>query len=78
MMSDKSSDVNETPHSEPKGKPWFFIGIIGGILVGAIFSNVGAGVAIGIPFWLIMSMVEKKRMSGAKDARGEQAQGSGE
>lgn len=59
-MSNKNSELNQSPESGRKGKPWFFIGIIGGILVGAMFDNVGSGVAIGICLWLIMGLIENK------------------
>ncbi|MBD3219887.1 hypothetical protein GF314_01475 [bacterium] len=62
------SDVNETPPPAPRGKPWFFISIIGGILVGAIFDHVGAGVAIGIALWPILRLLEKKARPGKRDA----------
>lgn len=77
-MSDSSNGVNETQPAKTKGKPWFFIGIIGGILGGALIDNMGAGVAIGISLWLIMSFVEKKRQTGESEAVDEPKQEAGE
>lgn len=71
MMSDTSSGGNESQSPKQKGKPWYFIGIVGGILIGAQFDNVGAGVAIGIAFWLIMSFVEKKRKNSGGEIKQE-------
>lgn len=59
-MSDNGSGREQSPGSEKKRKPWFFIGIVGGIIVGAMFDNVGAGVAIGISFWMLSGLFDKK------------------
>jgi len=59
-LSNKSSDMNESPESGGKGKVGFFTGFIGGILVGAIFDNVGAGLAIGILLWLMTALIGNK------------------
>ncbi|AKS41271.1 hypothetical protein [Wenzhouxiangella marina] len=66
-MSEDRSDNSEATEGKAKGKPWFFIGIIGGIILGSMFGNIGAGVAIGICLWLLMSAMEKKDGSSKPD-----------
>ena len=70
-MPGTSSEEKVEVKSQPKRRPWFFISIIGGIIIGAFFDNVGAGVAIGIGLWPILELIDKKRHPADQDSQGE-------
>lgn len=59
-MPDDKDESNRTPGSGKKGGVSFFVGVVGGIIVGAMFDNVGAGIAIGISLWLLGGLFRKK------------------
>lgn len=58
--ADHGNEMDQSSRLWKTGKPSFFVGIVGGILVGALFGNVGAGLAIGISLWLIGGLFEPK------------------
>lgn len=53
-------DTEQSPRPGNKGKLSFFAGVAGGIIVGAILGDVGAGLAIGIALWLIGGLFENR------------------
>lgn len=59
-MPDGNGQSNKTPESGKKSGVSFFVGVVGGIIVGAMFENVGAGIAIGISLWLLGGLFRKK------------------
>jgi hypothetical protein len=61
------NDTEQSPRLRSKAGPSFFMGVVGGIIVGAIFDNVGAGLAIGIALWLLGGLFEKKGEAGRRD-----------
>lgn len=54
------NDTEQSPRPRRSTGPSFFAGVAGGIIVGAIFGNVGAGLAIGIALWLLGGLFEKR------------------
>jgi uncharacterized membrane protein len=66
-MTNQNDDTKQPSQPEKKRRISFFVGVTGGILIGAMVGNVGAGVAIGISLWLIGVLIENKRGADRQD-----------
>lgn len=67
-MSDNSNDMERSTGRGKKGRLSFFVCVVGGIVMGAIFGNVGVGLAAAILLWLIGALFEKDGASDRQDS----------